>query len=139
MCRYGEYGPYKEHFACFECRKVFKQTNRWELPEEVRPKKGEQRICKCPQCGIPMADMGLDFKAPKKNDILQWKKVKILYEHGFSYHSCGCCGPGFRPSELSEVDNFIEGKLEKSEGEKLLLKIAAKIKSREISNREKYA
>jgi hypothetical protein len=25
MCRYGYSGPYKRHFACFNCRKAFKQ------------------------------------------------------------------------------------------------------------------
>jgi hypothetical protein len=25
MCRYARYGPYKSHFACFHCRKAFKQ------------------------------------------------------------------------------------------------------------------
>src|SRR5918994_424939 len=25
MCRYAMYGPYKSHFACFDCRKAFKQ------------------------------------------------------------------------------------------------------------------
>ncbi len=25
MCRYAMYGPYKRHFACFKCRKAFKQ------------------------------------------------------------------------------------------------------------------
>ncbi len=25
MCRYANYGPYKLHFACFACRKAFKQ------------------------------------------------------------------------------------------------------------------
>lgn len=26
MCRYAMYGPYKPHFACFACRKAFKQS-----------------------------------------------------------------------------------------------------------------
>jgi len=131
MCRYGDYGPYKEPFACFTCRKAFKQVNRWELPKELQPKKGENRLCKCPQCGRPMADMGHDFKAPKQNNIKQWEKVKILFEHGFTYHSCGCCGPGFRPSELIEVADFINDNLSKSEGLKLLNRIDLKIKSRD--------
>lgn len=70
-----------------------------------------------------MSDMGLDFKAPKSTDLKQWAKVKILFDNGFTFHSCGCCGPGFRPAELKEVHAFIEGQSTKSEGEALLEKI----------------
>ena len=135
MCRYGNYGPYKEPFACFDCRKVFKQTSRWELSDHFKPKPGEERVCKCPQCGKPMADMGHDFKAPKHKDVKQWEKVRILYEHGFTYHSCGCCGPGLRPAELQDVWEFIEGNKSKSEGEKLLEKIENYVIVRDEKNR----
>jgi len=130
MCRYAMYGPYKEPFACFDCRKVFKQTNRWTLPEDQQLKPGEERICKCPQCGKPMADMGHDFKAPKQSDIKQWKKLRILFEHGFTFHSCGCCGPGFRPAELKEVWDFIENHTSKKEGEILLEKIERRLREK---------
>ncbi len=135
MCRFANFGPYKEPFACFECRKVFKQTCRWELPAHLQLKPGEERICKCPQCGKPMADMGRDFKAPKNKDLKQWKKVQILYEHGFTFHSCGCCGPGFRPSELKDVWRFIESQKPMSEGEILLRKIEKNIAIRNLKNR----
>jgi NAD-dependent SIR2 family protein deacetylase len=132
VCRYGEYGPYKVPFACFDCQKVFKQTNLLELPKNQQPQPGESRICKCPQCGKPMSNMGHDFKAPKQNDLKQWEKVRLLYEHGFAYHSCGCGGPGFRPAELNQVQAFFEGNLPKSEGQSLLLKIQQKVRN-EIS------
>ena len=122
MCRYGE-STYKEPFACFDCRKVFKQTSRWELPSHQKLKPGEPRIVPCPQCGTEMADMGHDFKAPKFGDLKQWEKVRILYEHGFNFYSCGCCGPGMRPRELKEVYEFIESERDKSDGELLLQKI----------------
>ncbi len=122
MCRYA-FHTYKEPFACFECRKSFKQTSRWELPEDRRPKEGEPRVVLCPQCAKPMADMGLDFKAPKKTAIDQWKKVELLYKAGFRFDSCGCCGPGYRPAELREVGAFIQSKRRYSEGEALLMKI----------------
>lgn len=123
MCRYGQYGPYKEPFACFKCRKVFKQTSRYELPDHLKPHDGEKRICKCPQCGEPMADMGHDFKAPKQSDVKQWEKIRILYNNGFTFHSCGCTGPGYRPEKLNEVKNFLMEKKNKSKGELLLEKI----------------
>lgn len=31
MCRYAIYGPYKDIYACFKCRKVFKQTSASKL------------------------------------------------------------------------------------------------------------
>ncbi len=104
MCRYAIYGPYKDVYACFGCRKVFKQTSNFELSKEEI----ENRTYKCPQCGETMKDMGHDFHAPKKNDKKQWRKVELLYEHGFTYHSCGCGGPGYRPAKLSEVADFIK-------------------------------
>ena len=122
MCRYA-FHTYKEPFACFDCRKSFKQTNRWELPEERRPAKGEVRHVPCPECGKPMADMGHDFKAPKATDVAQWKKVQLLFNAGFAFYSCGCCGPGYRPRELKEVEAFIRSKKSLSEGELLLKRI----------------
>ncbi len=128
-------GPYKEPFACFTCRKVFKQTNRWELPDHLKISPGEERVCKCPQCGQKMADVGHDFKAPKQKNIKQWEKVRILYEHGYTYHSCGCCGPGFRPVELKDVEDFIVGNKTMSDGAILLEKIQNRIKARDSSNK----
>ena len=125
MCRYAFNGPYKEHYACFSCRKVFRQINEQDLPEHLRSAE-TRRECRCPQCAQPMADMGLDFKAPKRTATKQWEKVRILFDHGFTFHSCGCCGPGLRPAELSEVHAFIEGHRTRSEGEALLVRIRQK-------------
>lgn len=132
MCRYAIYGPYKEHFACFSCRKVFKQERHAEAPAGSAIT--NQREHKCPQCGVPMADMGLDFKAPKMGDTKQWQKVKILFDHGFTFHSCGCCGPGFRPAELKDVYAFIEGQRSKTEGEVLLQKIQLRVAARDAAS-----
>ncbi|OPH56910.1 hypothetical protein BC351_26195 [Paenibacillus ferrarius] len=116
MCRYAMYGPYKDIYACFKCRKVFKQTSARELDII----KIQNRHYKCPQCSESMKDMGHDFKAPKQNDLKQWMKVELLYNNGFTYHSCGC-GSGYRPAKLSEIEEFIRSmKVFKSEGEILL-------------------
>ena len=98
MCRYAMYGPYKNHFACFACRKAFKQPpiSDWlairdrgyvynELHRLWSYKRGLERreqelgfrladleaeyrdaVHKCPECGEPMIDMGLDFKPPRQ-------------------------------------------------------------------------
>ncbi|WP_127539321.1 hypothetical protein [Paenibacillus illinoisensis] len=119
MCRYAMSGPYKDTYACFDCRKSFKQTSRHDLAPEVY----ERLECKCPQCAAPMVSMGKDFRAPKQSDLKQWKKVATLYRHGFTYHSCGC-GPGYRPAELRELAEFLEKSVHKrSEGERLLLRL----------------
>ena len=105
MCRYGLYGPYKAHFACFDCRKMFRRPARCELARP--PRKDEQAVAPCPQCGVPMHDLGLDFKAPKQTDVEQWEKVAALHRHGYTFHSCGCGGPGPRPPRLKDVGPFL--------------------------------
>ncbi|KZE75916.1 hypothetical protein [Paenibacillus elgii] len=123
MCRYAMYGPYKNIYACFSCRKVFKQTSEYELSKI----EAANRQYKCPQCGEVMNNMGHDFQAPKQKDTKQWKKVEILYAHGFSYHTCGCNGPGYRPAKLNEVEAFLEAnRTFKTEGEVLLRKLSVK-------------
>ncbi len=75
-----------------------------------------------------MKDMGHDFKAPKQSDIKQWRKVEILFQHGFTYHSCGCGGPGHRPANLNEVYPFLEkNKISVTVGEQLLRKWTVKL------------
>ncbi len=50
MCRYGEYGPYKEHYACFDCRKMFRSF----------------RPIPCPECGLSMKEMAEIFLLQRK-------------------------------------------------------------------------
>src|SRR5437867_1083821 len=108
MCRYAMYGPYKEKFACFHCRKMFKQPHPSELRYPVRTDTEGKRIALCPECSHPMNNMGLDFKAPRQSDIRQWRKVALLFAQGHAYHSCGCSGPGPRPATLKDVPSFLE-------------------------------
>ncbi|MEK4525482.1 hypothetical protein NST38_08785 [Paenibacillus sp. FSL H8-0104] len=103
MCRYALSGPYKDIYACFICRKSFKQVSRHDLSPEVVA----QLEYKCPQCAKSMVSMGQDFQAPKQNDTKQWTKVMMLYRHGFTYHNCGC-GAGYRPAELRQLSEFLE-------------------------------
>jgi hypothetical protein len=51
--------------------------------------------------------MGKDFKAPKQKNVEHWKVLEILYEHGITFHSCGCSGPGPRPTRLKELSEFL--------------------------------
>lgn len=69
---------YKPHHACFNCCKTFKRRLMGDI------KKGEQSTfeAKCPECGELMANMGLDFESPKKDDVKNGNILKayILLE-----------------------------------------------------------
>ncbi|WP_312846713.1 hypothetical protein [Chryseobacterium oranimense] len=63
---------------------------------------------KCPQCGELMANMGLDFKSPAKNDDKKWQHIKSLYRVGITFHSCGCSGPGYIPEDKENLISYLE-------------------------------
>jgi len=117
MCRYALNGPYRDHYACFACRKSFK----WPHDRNADPSTLPAPVC--PQCRGPVEAMGLDFKAPPIDDLKQWQKVRILADHGIRYTSCGCAGPGPRPEHLRDVEAFLRGSLPSSDGEALLRRI----------------
>lgn len=136
MCRYAWHN-YRDHFACFESRKSFKC---WQwAPVDESTFGTKQRLTHvpreivCPDGKQPMVDMGLDFKAPPKNDIQQWQILHALYEHGFTFHGCGCY-VGFNPPRtLREVPEWIEKHRSKSEAERLLGKYEARRRSQNAS------
>lgn len=105
MCRYA-FARYKPHFACFRCRKAFKRRHR----DEVDPG-GDEHPARCPECGEPMAEMGLDFQAPPKAKRAQWRVLESLWEAGQTFHSCGCGGPGYRPREPAALRAYLHGVL----------------------------
>ena len=106
MCRYAMSGPYKEKFACFECRKVFRQPPLCDLSQKIRLDSIGERLAKCPECGKPMHNMGLDFHVPRQSDVKQWRKIAILHSQGINFGGCGC-GPGKRPAILRDVPAFL--------------------------------
>jgi hypothetical protein len=138
MCRYA-YKTYKQRFACFACRKAFKRRR----PDDVTPAvaRSGRRLepARCPQCRGVMHDMGMDFKAPRRTDAKQWEKVELLFGLGFSYHSCGCCGPGLLPAELNEVQSFLAGTLNQTDVRKLLKTLAERQRERRRNNRARPA
>lgn len=145
MCRYA-YKTYKRHYACFDCRKSFKEATpedlarnskdwadynkafiRWNSKKfaEAHPEKVEyleetyrNRKFKCPECSEIMANLGLDFKAPKKDKVKEWKILRGLYKLGHSFSSCGCDGPGFIPKNKANYLAYLE-KRKKGYEEKL--------------------
>lgn len=97
MCRYAM-TTYKPHYACFECRKTFKRRLFSDIQDGYN-KEVKENPAKCPECGNIMADMGLDFKSPKKKDITAWNHIALLYQVDITFHSCGCTGPGYIPND----------------------------------------
>jgi hypothetical protein len=126
-CRYA-IKPYKSHFACFHCRKAFKEHEGVLTKTEHRKVYGADWKAICPECGSEMADMGLDFKAPRQNAWKQWKAIEELYQHGITFHSSGWCGPGYRPTTLREAKDFSQQHRKRSEGERLLQQIGRRCK-----------
>jgi hypothetical protein len=101
MCRYA-FKHYKQHFACFACRKAFKRRNRSDVDPE-----GDEHPARCPECGHAMAEMGLDFKAPPQGKLRAWRVLETLWEVGETFHSCGCGGPGYRPREPAALQAYL--------------------------------
>ncbi|WP_428224597.1 hypothetical protein [Flavobacterium sp.] len=91
---------YKPHYACFKCKKTFKRKLRWDEKES-----GE---AKCPQCGALMANMGLDFESPKKENSKVWRHLQDLYSVGITFHSCGCTGPGYIPKDKKQLIAYFQ-------------------------------
>jgi hypothetical protein len=93
MCRYTRH-PVKTHWGCPPCRYTDKRTWRGYRPEDTPA---------CPRCDAPMLDLGRDFKAPRRADRRQWRKVEVLAGAGITFDSCGCSGPGPRPRTLADA------------------------------------
>jgi hypothetical protein len=69
--------PYNLAFACLDCCKSFKRE--FDLSKECPAE------LKCPDCGGISYNFGRHFKAPKKSNKKQWKKITYLFNHGFRF------------------------------------------------------
>jgi tRNA(Ile2) C34 agmatinyltransferase TiaS len=87
---------YPMQFACFECRKSFKQHMMVSQLDKHEPT--------CPQCGDKMSMMGRAFKAPRNSDIKQWQKVELLVRNGFLFNP----NRGKRPKTLREAKVLVK-------------------------------
>ena len=126
MCRYA-FHNYRDHFACFHCRQAFKYWQ-WEECDEgdwrrQRRLRQVPREIICPDCARPMADMGLDFKAPRQEDRETWQILEALYQHGFTFHGCGWAVGVRPPRTLRQVPKWLEKHRWRNEGELLLERI----------------
>jgi hypothetical protein len=101
VCRYATTN-YKPHLACFRCRKVFRRR----LASDIEHL-GPEQPAVCSECAGPVASMGLDFKAPPRDDRKRWRLAEELWTIGETFHSCGCGGPGYRPREMPAYRAFL--------------------------------
>lgn len=101
MCRYA-FSRYKPHYACFRCRKAYKRRLKADVHRDQ-----PDRPARCPQCGLLMADMGLDFAPPPMRDREQWQTLERLWSVGVTFHDCGCGGPGYRPRTREAYRRFL--------------------------------
>lgn len=97
---------YKPHLACFHCRKVFKRR----LLRDVQRDRPHSGAARCPQCGGLLADIGLDFAAPPNRDRTAWERLHLTYQVGFTFHSCGCSGPGYVPTQPAELVSVLRAR-----------------------------
>jgi DNA-directed RNA polymerase subunit RPC12/RpoP len=138
MCRYAG-KTYKSNYACFKCRKSFKQVNPNDILLRIKKDKVfhelngksvrkigqvftkaersklselvseiESRPIKCPECGNLMADLGKDFRVPKKTAIKEWKILEGLFKVGKYFYSCGCDGIGYIPQNLNDYKVYLK-------------------------------
>lgn len=92
---------------------VFTKLERNKLAELVS--EIENRDRKCPECRALMADLGLDFKAPKKTAIKKWKIVEGLFKLGKCFLSCGCDGIGYIPQNPKDYEVYLQKVLKEYE------------------------
>jgi predicted RNA-binding Zn-ribbon protein involved in translation (DUF1610 family) len=106
-------------YACFSCRKVFKQPSLKGASGHFVPStqsKASQAKIKavdasrfaCPQCGNPMEIMGRNFKAPRHANQREWKKIKLLVQNGFRFFSSGYNGRNTYPEKFGELGAFLK-------------------------------
>ena len=67
--------PYKNHFACFGCRKMFRKPPSQDLPEAIR----KPYVPECPECRLPMHNMGKAFTPPRQNKVKLWREIESKY------------------------------------------------------------
>lgn len=76
----------KVHFACFACRKAFKQPESSNWNQEI-----PERPFDCPDCKRPMVRLGRYFKAPPRRARRQWLTTELLFEFGERFVSGNSC------------------------------------------------
>ena len=97
---------YKQHYACFDYRKSFRRR----LLRDVKKGQSNSLAAKCSECGSLMADMELDFKSPKNDDLKAWQPMRNLFVVGVTFHFCGCTGPSYIPAPTQKLVEYFQEK-----------------------------
>lgn len=125
---------YQIQYACFECRRSFKrpwtpgeQARSAQLSQPLSGRKPAKRLpppayC-CPGCGGGLTFMGRAFRAPRREDLDQWRKVELLVRNGFTFYSSA----GRFPETLSEAKRFVRQERKRSLGERLAVQIRKRV------------
>src|SRR5687767_11532876 len=69
------------------------------------------------ECGVYMADLGLDFKSPKQSSVKKWKIIEGLYTIGKCFYSCGCNGIGYIPQNPKDYELYLQSALDDYENQ----------------------
>ncbi|MDW3197032.1 MAG: hypothetical protein R8G66_31935 [Cytophagales bacterium] len=54
-----------------------------------------------------MANMGMDFRAPKTSKKKEWEIVRGMYKVGHRFQTCGCLGPGLIPKDSESYYHYL--------------------------------
>lgn len=88
--------------ACFKCRIAFHDAHVKE-PERA-----------CPECGSTMVNVGVNFRAPKRQNVRKWKALeKMVLEHGMIFNCKD--GHGTIPRSTRELNQLVEGSIRDQE------------------------
>ena len=95
---------YAMSFVCLKCKTSNKRH--FNSPPCDYP-----RTMTCPVCKEQAVNLGRNFKAPRKNDVAQWKKVEYLIEHGFNFQKIRLDSNSLKsipyPRTLAEAKVFV--------------------------------
>ena len=97
-------GVYSMSYACLSCKTAHKRH------VEGSPLDYPMKM-DCPICKGVTYNLGRHFKAPKKSDDAQWKKVAFLIEHGFLFQKIRVSPNSYEsvpyPKTLDEAKKFV--------------------------------
>lgn len=104
----GEWDLYKQAYLNYNSESSTRFRN--ENPDLIKYFEERYRNKKylCPDCGSIMNNIGLDFKAPKKDRKKEWEIIRSLYSLGNTFHTCGCDGPGYIPKNQKDYLIYLE-------------------------------
>jgi len=109
----GELQPYKQFLSVsLNKAKLKKLEAKLGLSREGMEQAYLDAVSTCPDCGERMADLGLDFKPPKKTDAKAWRIIQGMYRVGHCFHTCGCIGFGYVPKDHSDYLAYLRSRLD---------------------------